>query len=219
MSVHEARLVPLADLSPHPRNYRTHPAEQITHLAASIEEHGFYRNVVAARDLTILAGHGVVEAAATIPVDAVPVIVLDLDPLEAAALKILAGDNEIARLAGVDHAGLAAILSELDTRDPLAGLLGTGYDTDGLAERLRVAQALAAGPTDALEAWRGMPAFSQGDKNSAYRCTVHFRSGADADAFFKLIKRPKASSLWWPDGDGHVGSDLSKRYVSPDDAS
>ncbi len=31
-------------LKPHPRNYRTHPEDQLAHLVASIEEHGFYRN-------------------------------------------------------------------------------------------------------------------------------------------------------------------------------
>src|SRR4029450_12354387 len=85
--------VPLADLRPHPRNYRSHPPEQIAHLAESIRANGVYRNVVAARDLTLLAGRGVFEAAAPLGLETIPVRVLPLDPLSPPALKILAGDN------------------------------------------------------------------------------------------------------------------------------
>lgn len=56
-------LVPLSELRPHPRNYRHHPERQLIHIAMSLHQNGFYRNVVAARDGTILAGHGVVLAA------------------------------------------------------------------------------------------------------------------------------------------------------------
>jgi hypothetical protein len=46
----------------HPRNYRRHPQDQLRHISASIRENGFYRNVVVARDGTVLAGQGVVQA-------------------------------------------------------------------------------------------------------------------------------------------------------------
>ena len=56
-------LIELALLKPHPDNYHAHPDDQVEELAASLRQHGFYRTVVVARDLTILAGHGIVEAA------------------------------------------------------------------------------------------------------------------------------------------------------------
>ena len=59
----EAVMTSVEDLTPHPQNYRDHPQDQIAHIVRSIEEHGFYRNVVVAKDNTILAGHGVVQAA------------------------------------------------------------------------------------------------------------------------------------------------------------
>lgn len=212
-AIPKPKLVPLASLKPHPRNYREHPQEQLEHLAESIRANGFYGNVVAASDLTILKGHGTCLAAAIVGMEKVPTIVLDLDPLSPAALKILAGDNEISRLATVDVVSLSEILAEIYAGDELAGLLGTGYGGDELADRLRVAAAISAGPIDAAGEWRGMPGFEQGDKNSAYRVTVHFKSGADADAFFALLERPKASSFWWPLPDTHVGSSVKERYV------
>jgi hypothetical protein len=53
-------LIAIKELKPHPRNYRSHPEDQLVHLVNSIKQHGFYRNVVVAKDNTILAGHGVV---------------------------------------------------------------------------------------------------------------------------------------------------------------
>ena len=55
-------LVSIDQLKPHPRNYKTHTPEQIEHLIQSITEHGILRPVIVARDGTILAGHGIVEA-------------------------------------------------------------------------------------------------------------------------------------------------------------
>lgn len=45
-------------LKPHPRNYRGHPDDQLAHIERSIRDNGVYRNVLVARDYTILAGHG-----------------------------------------------------------------------------------------------------------------------------------------------------------------
>lgn len=69
----KTELVALSKLKPHPRNYRKHPADQLAHIKASIKQHGFYRNVVVAKDDTILAGHGVVQAAKEMKVKQVPV--------------------------------------------------------------------------------------------------------------------------------------------------
>jgi ParB family chromosome partitioning protein len=95
----EAAPVDIELLKPHPRNYRHHPPDQIEHLKASLREHGVYRNVVAARDWTILAGHGLVLAAKELGWKAISTAKLDIKPDSPRALKILAGDNEIAHLA------------------------------------------------------------------------------------------------------------------------
>lgn len=122
--VREAALTPIASLTPHPRNYRDHPPEQIEHIAASIREHGFYRNVVATHDGTILAGHGAVEAARSVGLDEIPVVRVPFDPDSPAALKLLAADNTLGLFASDDHAALADLLGDVDTG---VGLIGTGF--------------------------------------------------------------------------------------------
>lgn len=117
-------------LKPHPRNYRRHPDVQIEHLMQSITEHGFYRNVVTARDGTILAGHGVIEASKKLGRKKVLTVHLDIDPESPQALKLMAGDNTIANLAEDDDRALAEILKSLHQADEL---LGTGFDADMLA--------------------------------------------------------------------------------------
>ena len=54
--------VALADIAPHERNYNRHPADQVKRIAASLRKFGQVRSIVVWRS-TILAGHGVVEAA------------------------------------------------------------------------------------------------------------------------------------------------------------
>lgn len=122
-----AKPTPISATKPHPRNYRRHPDAQIEHIRASLRQHGFYRNVVLARDGTILAGHGVVEAARREGLEEVPALYLDLDPDSPAALKILAADNELGRFAEDDRGGLGEILRQVAEID-VEGLLGTGYD-------------------------------------------------------------------------------------------
>jgi ParB-like chromosome segregation protein Spo0J len=58
----ELETVRLDSLKPHSKNYHYHPDDEIEHIMESVKEHGVYRNIVVAREGTILAGHGVVEA-------------------------------------------------------------------------------------------------------------------------------------------------------------
>ena len=43
-------VVDAATLKPHPRNYKAHPDDQLEHIGALLREHGFFKNVVAARE-------------------------------------------------------------------------------------------------------------------------------------------------------------------------
>jgi hypothetical protein len=119
---HALELVPLAALKRHPRNYQTHPQDEIDHLMASLQQHGWYKNIVIARDNTILAGHGLVEAAEQIGLTQAAALRMDLDPGEAEALAIVAGDNEIGRLSLRDESALVRLLHDVQV------LAGTGYD-------------------------------------------------------------------------------------------
>jgi aryl carrier-like protein len=122
-------------LKPHPKNYRTHPPEQIAHLVGSIRAHGIYRNVVVARDNTILAGHGIVEAAKKAGLKTIPVRRLDVDAQDPVALNVLVGDNEIAHLSESDDRVLTDLLRKIKA-EGVRNLLGTGFDEMRLAHLL-----------------------------------------------------------------------------------
>jgi hypothetical protein len=194
----------VATLRPHPQNYRTHTAEQLDHLCRSIEEHGLYRNVVVARDWTILAGHGVVEAAKKLQLPAVPVIRLDLAPSDPRALKLLIGDNQIAQLADVDDRQLTDMLKSISDSD-LTTLLGTGYDAEQLAALVMVSRpASEIKDHDAAAEWVGLP--STNDQDTPLTVHVFCQTPADRAAFFKaigatkkhVVVRESKQSIWYP---------------------
>lgn len=120
------------ELKEHPKNYQEHPDDQIEHIINSINTHGFYRNIVIAKDNTILAGHGVVKAVKQMgSIKRVPVIKLDIESNSVQALKVLTSDNEISQLAQVNDKALTNLLKEiLDLDDTI---LGTGFNEDQLS--------------------------------------------------------------------------------------
>lgn len=125
--------VPITSLSPHSRNYRSHPEAQLAHLQASLQEFGWARNVVVSSDNVILAGHGIVEAARRRGETEVPVHRLNLPSTDPKAEKFMVLENEVSRLADDDEEQLAALLADIQRTD---GLEGTGYDDAALAELL-----------------------------------------------------------------------------------
>jgi ParB-like chromosome segregation protein Spo0J len=56
-------LSPIAALRPNAKNARTHSEAQIKKIADSIRAFGFLNPIVVARDGTVIAGHGRLEAA------------------------------------------------------------------------------------------------------------------------------------------------------------
>lgn len=175
----------IAELRPHPENYRSHPPDQLEHLRRSIEDHGFYRNIVVTRDGTILAGHGVVEAAKELGYDQVPVIRLDIDPDSPAATKILVGDNELARLGVIDDRALSELLKTIYDEDEEAGLLGTGFSDEALANLITVTRPAGEIPDfNAAAEWIGMPSF---DAVKLVKLVITFDDEAGREEFVKEL--------------------------------
>jgi hypothetical protein len=197
--------VELSKLKPHPRNYRVHPESQLEHIEQSIRENGFYRNIVVARDYTILAGHGVTEAATRMKLKKVPVIKLDVGPDEPTALKVLTGDNEISNLVEIDDRELTQMLKDILDMD--GGLLGTGYDEQMLAGLLYVTRpADEIQDFDAAAEWVGMPEYKS---KTIPRMIISFRNTDDREKFAKKLEEiggnvmvtsdKTAWSGWWPE--------------------
>jgi len=175
-------LVPIATLQPHPRNARTHSEAQIAKLVASIRAYGWTNPVLVVGD-TIVAGHGRVEAAKRLGLDAVPAIRIDhLTPEERRAYLIV--DNRLAEDAGWDRAILAEKFdalgelgfdlgptgfeqAEIDAilagaAEVVAGLDGAGADADQatVGDAEAPAEGGAAASRGTLASRFGVPPFS-----------------------------------------------------------
>ena len=187
------------ELKPHPKNYREHPADQLEHIVQSIKENGHYRNVVIAKDGTILAGHGVVKASKQLNLETVPVVRLDLAPDDPKAVKVLTGDNEIAHLGVVDDRLLSELLKEVKESD-IDGLLGTGYDDAMLANLVLVTRdSSEIKDFNAAAEWVGMPEYESQEKQ--LQIIVSFENMENRAKFGKLVGASltnKTKSIWYP---------------------
>ncbi len=121
------RYVPIASLTPDPRNARTHSKLQIEQVAASISQFGFTNPILAEPSGKLIAGHARLLAAKKMGLHEVPVIILSgLSESQTRALRI--ADNKIALSAGWDLDILKIELTELGAMPDLEFELGiTGF--------------------------------------------------------------------------------------------
>lgn len=223
---HPVEEVLIADLRPHPENYQKHPQDQIEHLVASIRQYGFIRNVVIARDNTILCGHGAVEAATLAGMTSVPCVRLDLDPMSTKALKVLALENELGRFAVRDDRALTEILKIVNDDDGIMGLVGTGYDEQMLANLVMVTRSAAEiANGNAAAEWVGMPEYEEAP--DIWKIIIQFDSEKERQEFLEKYEvreyvtfvkmTPRAISGWWPQRT-EVRNDGGLRWVKTEDA-
>lgn len=114
-------------LKPNPRNYQRHSPEQIAALAKSLQTHGQQKNISISEDGTILAGHGLVEAAKSIGWSHLACKVYTGPAPEA----WLVADNYLATLAEPDPQALTDLLKSLQAEGQLEM---TGYGAEDLGE-------------------------------------------------------------------------------------
>ncbi len=195
----QVKQVELSKLKPHPKNYREHPEDQLAHIKKSIEEHGFYRNVVIAKDNTVLAGHGVVQACKELGWEKIPATKLDIDSDSTAALKVLTGDNYLAHFSEDDDRLLTEVLKQINDDDEL---FGTGFDEMMLANLVMVTRSEGElEGSDAAAEWVGMPEFET--KEAPPQLVIAFeneeeRASVIAELGWKVIaKNRKTWSLNW----------------------
>lgn len=116
-------------LIPYARNARTHSAEQVAQIAASIVEFGFVNPILAGSNGVIVAGHGRLLAARKLGLPEVPVVVLDhLGETQRRAYII--ADNKLAMNAGWDEEMLKVELDAL--RDESFALDLVGFSEEEL---------------------------------------------------------------------------------------
>lgn len=112
--IKELRTVKASDLTPNPKNWRTHPKGQQDALKGILAEVG-YADALLAREtsdgsLMLVDGH---LRAETTPSEQVPVLILDID--EAEADKLLLSLDPLAALAETNAQALDSLLREIDT--------------------------------------------------------------------------------------------------------
>ena len=119
-----------SELTPHPQNWRKHPKAQQDAMSGILKEIG-YVDAIMVREheggYQIIDGH---LRAETTPDAMVPVLVVDLDDIEAA--KVLATFDPIAAMAERDSANLAELLKSLDGDDAVVRLVLPDYIVDPL---------------------------------------------------------------------------------------
>jgi site-specific DNA-methyltransferase (adenine-specific) len=154
---------PVDRLVPYDRNARTHSAEQVAQIVASIQEFGFTNPILVASDDGIIAGHGRLEAAKQLGLTEVPVVVLDhLTPTQRRAYVL--ADNKLALNAGWDDLLLATELQALQLEDfdlslmgwsdeELAGLLVEELDPEELGDADEVPEPPAEPVTRPGDVW------------------------------------------------------------------
>jgi ParB-like chromosome segregation protein Spo0J len=114
---------PLAKLVPAARNARTHSDEQVTQLAASIEEWGWTIPVLVDESGGIIAGHGRVLAAHRLGIEDVPVMVA-AGWSESKKRAYMLADNKLTLNAEWDLDRLAIEIAELRASDFDISLIG-----------------------------------------------------------------------------------------------
>ena len=115
-------------LKPYKKNARTHDADQVAQIAASITQFGFLNPILVDGENGIIAGHGRLLAAKDLGMTEVPVVPLEhLTPEQKKAYVI--ADNQLAQNAGWDESLLREELQDLKLSEFDLDLLGFGPET------------------------------------------------------------------------------------------
>lgn len=189
----------LRDLKPDPQNRRLHTERNLGMLVDALHAVGAARSIVIDERNTVLAGNGVVDAAAEAGIERVRVVDVDGETLVAVRRRGLTDeqkralsiyDNRVAELAAwnVNQLKLDAAadlsLQPFWSEAEQAILIGDGVKPE----------------------WKGMPEFEQQDETAFRTIKVHCATQADVDAFAALVAREfegqtvtdKTRYLWYP---------------------
>lgn len=129
----ELQKVKIDSLQPHPDNYNRHTEEQLVELGKSLEQFNQFKNIVVCHN-TIIAGHGLVEAAKRKDMTEIYALVRDDLTIEEQK-KLLIADNATAAIALPDVNALQELMSSMPGVDDIPGV------TDEFLHSIQVSQA------------------------------------------------------------------------------
>ena len=127
----QMELVPTDKLIPYVNNARTHSAEQVNKLRASLREFGFINPVIVDKDLNVIAGHGRILAAKEEKISEVPCVYVDY-LTEAQKKAYILADNRMAMDAGWDEELLRVEIEALQAEAFDVSL--TGFDEKEISD-------------------------------------------------------------------------------------
>jgi hypothetical protein len=189
--------LPVRELRPHPNNARTHSRKQVRQIAKSIEKFGFCNPVLVDDAKQIIAGHGRVEAAKLLGIDAVPTCKLS-HLSEAEKRAYILADNKLAENAGWDKELLAIELQGLIELEVDIEL--TGFETveiDLILEEAREASGDPLGPEDKTPEPSPGPAVTQaGDLWLLGNHRLLCGDARDKAAYERLLEGAKAEFIF-----------------------
>jgi DNA modification methylase len=149
------------ELRPYRNNARTHSKKQVRQIANSIEKFGFCNPVLIDNNKQIIAGHGRVEAAKLLGIDAVPTCRLS-HLSEADKRAYILADNKLAEKAGWDKELLAIELQGLIDLDFEIELTGFEMpEIDVILEDAREAKGDPSEPEDGVPQYPSGPVVTQ----------------------------------------------------------
>jgi DNA modification methylase len=200
----------IADLSKDPNNPRVHSPRQIQQIARSIETFGFNCPILIDRHDRIVAGHGRVDAAASLDLDVVPTIRLEhLSTAEAKAFLLL--DNRLAEHSAWDDTLLGLQFTDLLAQDLDFDLSITGFEIPEIDNLILTGERAApASPDDEVPIEAGPAVTRLGDLWIAGDHRVLCGDALDRASYDRLMEGGKAAIVV-ADGPynvpiaGHVG--------------
>jgi hypothetical protein len=187
-----SELRPINGILPNPRNPNRHPKKQLEKLAAIYPITGVRKAaIVSKRSGLLVTGHGSVEAARLIGMEAFPIDVQDFKDEQQEHAHMVA-DNQIADLAEIDETELAGLLAEMNkAQADVAGL--TGFDQNEI---------------DAfLNPGAGKSGNRKVNVQGVIQYNIVFDNLEQQEAWFRLIRQIKEN---YPDESLTIGGRLEK---------
>jgi DNA modification methylase len=182
----------VADLIPYARNSRTHSAEQVSQIAASIKEWGWTVPVLIEPEGGLIAGHGRILAAQKLGIKDVPCMVAE-GWTDTQKKAYIIADNKLALNAGWDNDLLKIELQDLGDLD--FDLTLTGFGADELAAFF-VEETEGLTDEDAVPDAPAVPVTVEGDVWLLGRHRLMCGDSTSIDAVEKLMDGQKADMVF-----------------------
>lgn len=182
-----------SELIPYALNSRTHSDDQISQVAASIQEFGFTNPILIDDQCGIIAGHGRLMASKKLGLEQVPTItLLGLSAAQKKAYVI--ADNKLALNAGWDTTALTAELERLQELEFDLDLIG--FDADELAQLLEPEQVEGLTDEDDVPDVPETPVSVEGDVWVLGNHRLMCGDSTSIDAVDKLMDGKKADMVF-----------------------